>query len=347
MSAEKSTLPDERRRRVQRLKKGIIISLIASILIPIILCIFLLVRLFSLENRLKELEELLISGQLQLNSGMGNPSENESQGSIPEPVFNNLSGEDVADFGEGFDAENNTDTEDGADIEDDPDAEDGQEEIAEEQVRKVYLTFDDGPSSGTGEILDILAEYDIKATFFVVGKEGEWAEDAYKRIVEEGHTLGMHSYTHDYKQMYASLDAYIEDLLKLQDYLYEITGVESVYVRFPGGSSNRVSKTDMRELIAWLEEEGFTYYDWNISSQDASGVRLTPEQIVENCLAGLEKKDNVIILMHDAASKHTTVEALPILIERIQAMENTELLPITEETVPVQHITISHEETEE
>ena len=217
----------------------------------------------------------------------------------------------------------------------------------EEPVRKVYLTFDDGPSSGTDEILDILADYGVKATFFVVGKEGEWARDAYCRIVEEGHTLGMHSYTHDYQQIYASLDAYQEDLLKLQDYLYEVTGVTSVYVRFPGGSSNRVSRTDMRELIAWLEDEGFTYYDWNISSQDASGTKLTPEEVVENCLDGLEKKDNVIILMHDAASKHTTVEALPLLIESIQAMENTEILPITEDTVPVQHVTISQEETEE
>lgn len=341
MSAEKSTLPETRRRRVQRLKRGIIISLIASILIPIILCIFLLIRLFSLESRLKELEELLAAGQMQVSRGTGNLLQSDSPGGMQEPVFNDLSGEDTADMGGDYGAESDID----------PDADSGlegdQAEITEETVRKVYLTFDDGPSSGTDEILDILAEYDIKATFFVVGKKGEWAEDAYRRIVEEGHTLGMHSYTHDYQQIYASLDAYTEDLLKLQGYLYDITGVESVYVRFPGGSSNRVSHTDMRELIAWLEEEGFTYYDWNISSQDASGVRLTPEQIVDNCLEGIEKKDNVIILMHDAASKHTTVEALPMLIERIQAIENTELLPITEETVPVQHITISHKETEE
>lgn len=336
MTVEKGTLTEARKRRVQRLKKGIIISLIASILIPIILCIFLLIRLFALENRLKELEALLAMEQLEVSSGIGSLPESESQGSIPEPVFNELSGEN---------------TEEDVNLSEDSDPEesspDAQEEIAQEPIRRVYLTFDDGPSSGTDEILDILAEYDIKATFFVVGKEGEWAEDAYKRIVEEGHTLGMHSYTHVYQQIYASLDAYAEDLFKLQDYLYDITGVRSVYVRFPGGSSNTVSQTNMRELIAWLEEEGFTYYDWNISSQDASGVRLTPEEIVENCLKGLEKKENVIILMHDAASKHTTVEALPMLIESIQAMENTELLPITEDTVPVQHITISHEETEE
>ncbi|MCH5275976.1 MAG: polysaccharide deacetylase [Lachnospiraceae bacterium] len=331
MATENSAPSEVRRKRVQRLKRGIIISLVASILIPIILCIFLLIRLFSMESRLKELEELLSNMQMQVSSGSVNMEESENSGLIQGPVVADLLGE----ISIGMDSE-------GEEV-----LQDGQEELPEEPVRKVYLTFDDGPSSGTGEILDILAEYDVKATFFVVGKEAEWAQDAYRRIVEEGHTLGMHSYTHDYQQIYASLDAYSEDLLKLQDYLYDVTGVRSVYVRFPGGSSNTVSRTDMRELIAYLEEEGFTYYDWNISSQDASGVRLTPEQIVNNCLQGLEKKDNVIILMHDAASKHTTVEALPILIESIQAMENTELLPITEDTVPVQHITISHEETEE
>lgn len=336
MEAEKSTLSEARKKRVQRLKKGIVISLIISILLPIILCIFLLIRLFSLENRLKEIEELLNSTAMQMSSASVDMEESDSRGSMEEPVFHDLSDAVTASFA---DLNGNSDVEETS--EDDP------EEMAGEPVRRVYLTFDDGPSSGTDEILDILAEYDVKATFFVIGKTGDWAEDAYRRIVEEGHTLGMHSYTHVYQQIYASLDAYSEDLLKLQDYLYDITGVKSVYVRFPGGSSNTVSRMDMREFITWLEEAGFTYYDWNVSSQDASGVRLTPEQIVDNCLKGMEKKDNVIILMHDAASKHTTVEALPTLIERIQAMENTELLPITEDTVPVQHIKISHEETEE
>lgn len=331
MAAENSAQSEARHKRVQRLKKGIIISLITSILIPIILCIFLLIRLFSLESRLKELEELISNMQMQVSSGSVNMEESEGPGLMQVPEMTDLLKEVVVR----------------TDFEGEKAPQSDQEELTEEPVRRVYLTFDDGPSSGTDEILDILAEYDVKATFFVTGKTGEWAEDAYKRIVEEGHTLGMHSYTHVYQQIYASLDAYTEDLLMLQDYLYDITGFKSTYVRFPGGSSNRVSPTDMSVFISWLEEEGFTYYDWNISSQDASGVRLTPEQIVNNCLAGLEKKDNVIILMHDAASKHTTVEALPMLIERIQAMENTELLPITEDTVPVQHITISHEETEE
>ena len=226
--------------------------------------------------------------------------------------------------------------------EDEPEA-DMPEEVP---VRKVYLTFDAGPSANTNKILDILALYDVKATFFVVGKEGEWAEEAYKRIVEEGHTLGMHSYTHVYQSIYASVEAYAEDLNRLRDYLYEVTGVESWFVRFPGGSSNTVSDISMREFITYLNEEEITYFDWNVSSGDAGSRLLEAEEIVANCINGMGNKNTVVILMHDAAGKPTTVEALPALIERIQEMENTELLPITVDTLPVQHIK-SQEDTED
>lgn len=113
--------------------------------------------------------------------------------------------------------------------------------------RKVYLTFDDGPSSNTGRILDILAEYDVKATFFVVGKTEEKYQSLYKRIVEEGHTLAMHSFSHKYNEIYQSRESYVEDLSKLQEFLYETTGVWCRYCRFPGGSSNTVSRVDMHE----------------------------------------------------------------------------------------------------
>ena len=336
MASDKDTLPDARRRRVQRLKKEILLFFAAAMLISILLCVYLLVKVAALEEKLTALEELARGVQAGAEIGSAEAAEQRIVQNITEEAgtLEALVEAGEASFQPEVVEAGREESADGV-------------ELPEETVRKVYLTFDDGPSSGTDEILDILAEYDVKATFFVVGKQGDWAQEAYRRIVEEGHTLGMHSYTHDYQQIYASLDAYTEDLLRLQDYLYQVTGVTSVYVRFPGGSSNKVSRTDMRELIAWLEESGFTYYDWNVSAQDASGVKLEPEKIVENCLEGLEKKDNVIILMHDAASKHTTVEALPLLIESIQAMENTELLPITEDTVPVQHVKISQEETEE
>lgn len=206
-------------------------------------------------------------------------------------------------------------------------------------LRKVYLTFDDGPSRNTNEILDILEQYGVKATFFLIGKEGEEAESAMRRIVEEGHTIGMHSYSHDYEQIYASEDAFAEDFMKMREYIYDVTGVNCVYFRFPGGSSNQVSKTDIYQLIDWVHDQGVEYYDWNISSKDSSPTEYSAEQIAENCLADLERYNKAVVLLHDTNSKGTTVEALPAIIEEIQAMENTVILPITEYTVPIQHRT--------
>jgi len=204
--------------------------------------------------------------------------------------------------------------------------------------KKVYLTFDDGPSSNTDQILDILKDYDVKATFFVVGKTDERSVKAYQRIVEEGHTLAMHSYSHRYDEIYESKEAFARDLNSLQEYLYETTGVWPRIYRFPGGSSNTVSKVDMQELIEYLTDIGITYFDWNVASGDAVSRTLPAETIVNNCLSGIEKQKESVILMHDASNKGTTIEALPRIIEAIQEQGDAELLPITDETVPVQHI---------
>lgn len=208
----------------------------------------------------------------------------------------------------------------------------------EEGVHKVYLTFDDGPSSNTDQILDILADYDVKATFFVVGKEEEEYQALYRRIVEEGHTLGMHSYSHKYNEIYQTVESYSADLRKLQEFLYDITGVWCRYCRFPGGSSNTVSRVDMHELIDYLDQQDISYFDWNVSSGDASSAYISPESIVRNCTAKLQEYDESIILMHDAYEKRSTVEALPALIEAIQAMEDTKIVPITDDTEPIHHI---------
>ena len=188
-----------------------------------------------------------------------------------------------------------------------------------EEKRQVYLTFDDGPSKNTDRILDILKEYDVKATFFVVGKTDASSVRAYKRIVEEGHTLGMHSYSHEY--------------------LYDLTGVWSRYYRFPGGSSNTVSATDMQILIRYLNENGICYYDWNVASGDAVSSKLSAEVITQNCMTQIEGKKECMILFHDASDKGSTVDALPMLIEQLQSMEDTEILPVTDDTHPVQHVT--------
>lgn len=319
---EKEAQEAKRHKRVDRLKKGIMGLFVFAVLAPIVLTVVFTLRINSLEKRLRD-----VTGNLEKLQAEEQKSAVEAYVS----ALGNPSGQEGAS-GQGATAGQE-------------DAR-GQEDASDEEnvpVRKVYLTFDDGPSSNTDNILDILDTYGVKATFFVTGKEGAKAEASYRRIVEEGHTLGMHSYTHDYSVIYASEEAFMEDMEKLQRYLYDVTGVQSMYIRFPGGSSNKVSDVDMRLLITDVHEAGMEYFDWNVSSQDASSKPLTKEEILDNCLNSIERFQNCIILMHDAGSKDSTVEALPELIEHIQAMEHTELLPITEDTVPVWHIKMTQE----
>ncbi len=331
---EKEAQEAKRHKRVDRLKKGIMGLFVFAVLAPIVLTVVFTLRINSLEKRLRDvtgnLEKLQAEEQKSAVeayvSALGNPSGQEG-----------ASGQEATAGQEDVRGQEATAGQEDAR---------GQEDASDEEnvtVRKVYLTFDDGPSSNTDNILDILDTYGVKATFFVTGKEGAKAEASYRRIVEEGHTLGMHSYTHDYSVIYASEEAFMEDMEKLQRYLYDVTGVQSTYIRFPGGSSNKVSDVDMRLLITDVHEAGMEYFDWNVSSQDASSKPLTKEEILDNCLNSIERFQNCIILMHDAGSKDSTVEALPELIEHIQAMEHTELLPITEDTVPVWHIKMTQE----
>lgn len=216
--------------------------------------------------------------------------------------------------------------------------------LSEEELydgyRKVYLTFDDGPSSNTDEILDILSEYNVKATFFVIYKEGQENEELYRRITDEGHTLGMHSCNHVYSNLYQSKETFLEDTYKLRNFLYMVTGVETWVYRFPGGSSNKVSHLDMHTFTKALKEEGMVYFDWNVSARDASSPILSKAAIVRNATAGLSELNEAVILFHDTGSKVTTVEALPEIIEYIRSMDNTVILPITKETNPIQHISV-------
>ena len=204
-------------------------------------------------------------------------------------------------------------------------------------IHRVYLTFDDGPSIYTDDILDILAEYNVKATFFVVGRENTASYARYLRIVEEGHTLGMHSYSHVYSDIYASPESFAEDTQRIRSLLEDVTRQTPVFYRFPGGSSNDVSRTDVRELAEYLESQGIIYFDWNVSSGDAGKIPLTSDQIVRNALSGIESRDTTVILLHDAASKRSTVYALPQIIETLQSMDNVEILPITYDTAVIHH----------
>ncbi|MBO6154095.1 MAG: polysaccharide deacetylase [Lachnospiraceae bacterium] len=209
-----------------------------------------------------------------------------------------------------------------------------------EDVLKVYLTFDDGPSENTNEILDILDDYGVKATFFVVGKPEEEYKGIYQRIVNEGHTIGMHSYSHKYSEIYSSLDVFKNDFEQIQNLIYDTTGVESVYYRFPGGSSNKVSNIDMSQYIQYVNDQGVKYFDWNVSSGDATSLAYTPDDLVENVMNDVVKYKTSVVLMHDTEAKDATVQALPKLIEELQKA-GALILPIDGETTVIQHVTIS------
>ena len=180
----------------------------------------------------------------------------------------------------------------------------------------VYLTFDDGPSENTGKILDILDRYGIKATFFVTGNNQKY-DYMITRAHDEGHSIGLHTYTHDYADVYASEDAYFKDLQKISDLVENLTGEKSHIIRFPGGSSNTKSAKFvpglMTSLVQKVQEKGYQYFDWNCDSTDASGNNVAVEKLVANATSS--SKQHINILMHDTDAKDTTVEALPQIIE--------------------------------
>lgn len=182
--------------------------------------------------------------------------------------------------------------------------------------RVVYLTFDDGPSANTSRILEILAEYGVKATFFVVGanKTGEADQQRMRDIVAAGHTLAVHSWSHDYTKIYASVEAFLDDFNQIYEWVHEVTGVYPQIFRFPGGSINGYNRGTYQEIIAEMTRRGFVYYDWNASAQDATVTPLAPSVIAENCLKGIGRSQ-VVVLAHDSAARGTTVEALPAVIE--------------------------------
>ena len=314
MEMEQTDTGQARRRRVRRLKKLIVIVPLFTILLLSGVCVFLGIRLHLVSRDLREALAVL-----DTVSAIDRDAAAENAADGAGASLYTVSGIDTVEK-TAADAGENAPGDSAA------------------EIHKVYLTFDDGPSSNTGRILDILAEYDVKATFFVVGKEDEQYRELYRRIVDEGHTLAMHSYSHKYDEIYQSVESYSADLTKLQEFLYDTTGVWCRYCRFPGGSSNTVSHVDMHELIDYLDEQDISYFDWNISSGDAAGAPISAEDIVRNCTARLGDYDEAIILMHDAAGKNSTVAALPALIEKIQGMGNAELLPITDDTERIHHI---------
>lgn len=205
-----------------------------------------------------------------------------------------------------------------------------------EGYKRIYLTFDDGPSNNTNAILDVLDEYNAKATFFVIAKNGYDKE--YNRIINDGHTLGLHSYSHVYQDVYSDENGFKNDVNRIYDFVENITGVAPKFYRFPGGSSNTIYKSDKNELFDYLDEMNLTYVDWNVASNDSTYGGLSANQIANNVLNGVEGLDDCVILMHDANDKTSTVEALRIIISSLQCRDDVIFLPITDSTVSVKHI---------
>lgn len=181
--------------------------------------------------------------------------------------------------------------------------------------KTIYLTFDDGPSNTTTKILDILKEENVKATFFVINASDKY-DKIIKRAFDEGHTIGLHSYSHKYKDIYKREEDYFIDLEKISNKVEEITGIKSHIIRFPGGSSNTIAKRGlMKELTQLTKEKGYIYYDWNIASYDTSYI--SSKRIYNKIINQLEKyKFNTnVILMHDFANNNKTVKALKDIIK--------------------------------
>lgn len=187
-----------------------------------------------------------------------------------------------------------------------------------------YLTFDDGPSKNTPKILDILKNYNAKATFFVINS----ADIGYiQRIHDEGHTVGLHTASHDYSSIYSSVDAYFNDLKQISDKVESIIGIRPTVMRFPGGSSNKVSAKYctgiMTQLVTLVPQSGYSYFDWNVSSGDADSATPSYTYIRNNVLNNARNKNSICVLMHDASAKTTTVQALPEIIEGLANMGYT------------------------
>ncbi|MEY8391247.1 hypothetical protein D3Z36_04735 [Lachnospiraceae bacterium] len=191
----------------------------------------------------------------------------------------------------------------------------GSQETENEPEKIAYLTFDDGPSSLTPKVLDLLDEYDAKATFFVVCKNNEEYAEYLSEIVKRGHTLALHSYSHNYNQIYASMDAFLSDYEKVYDWVMENTGYIPSLFRFPGGSNNGSSYV-VNEIIDELERRGFQYFDWNVSSGDGSNLTTT-ENIIDNICNNIGNVKHPVVLMHDGSGKDATLAALPTVLKRL------------------------------
>lgn len=301
----------QKRKRIGRIKTGIVMTIAIWMLVSLIAIIVLTVTVVRLNSRVYKME-------LKQNSTASvQLSETESTGS---GELDSVLLQDTQIQSENVIRE--LDSADNA--------------YSKGDTRKVYLTFDCVPGENTAAILDTLAKYNTKATFFVVGDASGENAQIYQRIVNEGHTIAMHSFSNSYSDVYKSKDAFTNDLKQISDYISKTTGVTPKYYRFPGGSMNHISNVNMDELVKVLNSDKITYFDWNVSAGDTS-ADYTADDVVNNVISGVQNYKTSVVLLHDDSNKSTTAEAIEPLIEALNNI-SAEILPIDENTYVVQYI---------
>lgn len=333
----------EHRKRIQRMKTGLLWFVFTWMLALMLIEVTLIAKVFSLQEQIDIITENTIRSQqveqkenqsFHSNSVQkyGASAKNSETGAENESA---ASASVKTDHGNLQKAEQTNHLQPSvADMEDKDQTEENDEN---EQVRKVYLTFDDGPSKNTEKILDILDEYEIKATFFVTGKLDDASLKRYEEITRRGHTIGMHSFSHKYDEIYESVEAFEQDLEKIRKLILEKTGQTCSLYRFPGGSSNQVSGLNMEKFIQVLNKKDITYFDWNAECGDASSNQYSAAEMVDNVMKDVVKYHTSVVLLHDAEDKPNTLKALPVIIRKLQAMD-AQILPIDENTTVVQHV---------
>lgn len=293
-----------RKKRVKRIKKIIVGTAIVLLLLPTIMCLFLLVKVHSLEKQIETITKVSDSGVVKAQEKEVKTTKAPKKATTAEPTI---------------------------------------KPTDDTTTKKVYLTFDDGLGSQSGKILDILKKNHVKATFFVTGKEDASSKKIYQRIVKEGHTLAMHSYSHIQDVIYDSKEAFEKDLKQINRCLYEATGVHTKFYRFPGGSSTQNTSLPIQNFIDVLKKNHYLYLDWNVISPDINNANATKEQVVTGVMQGVDAYDTAVVLMYDVADKPMTVKALPSIIKQIKA-KNYELLPVDESMILIQHNNGNQEE---
>lgn len=198
----------------------------------------------------------------------------------------------------------------------------------EENKKVVYLTFDDGPANiVTNKILDTLKEKDIKATFFVIGDKISGREEILKRIYDEGHTIGLHTYTHKFKKIYRSEESFIEEMDLARKEVKRVLNIEATAIRFPAGSKPHLNDS----LLEKLHAQGYKIYDWNASLSDGLNYNTPPDKLYREATKVVGKSTNVVLLLHCDQPNVNTCTALPKIIDYYKE-QGYEFKPITGET---------------